>query len=79
MGKKKETPKKRPKGEWEKKVAAFKKEFDDLRRALGTTPKQSHFKRVGTMWSIKAGNVQSKRVKLSDAMKDFKIKAKKRI
>ena len=74
--KKKETPKKRPKGEFERKVAKLKKEYDDLRRALGAKPKQSHFKRVGTLWSIKAGNVKARRVKLIDAMRDFRRRAK---
>lgn len=72
-------PKSRPKGEMERKRIAAKKVFDDFARALGVPSSKTTFKVVGNVWVLKAGNVKVKRIKLSEAMAEFKKRARKRL
>lgn len=73
----KDTVKKtRPKGEMERKMLKFKKEFNDLARAIGVPLSKTTFKFVSGTWRLKAGSVKIKRKKLTDAMKLFRKRAK---
>lgn len=79
VSKAKSKPKSRPKGEFERKRIAHKKVFNDFARAMGVPSSKTTFKIVGNRWVLKAGKVRVKRVKLSEAMTEFKKRARKRL
>ena len=76
---KKDAPKKRRRGPFEKKVDKSIIEWADFRRALRVPVNQSHFKFVGGTWRIRIGSIKIKRQRLVDAMKELRKRVRNRI
>ena len=71
----------RRKGKPERKRLDFKKEFDDIVRGLGIPLSKTSFKFIAGTWRLRVTGLGKtvKRIKLGDAMKIIKTRARKRL